>query len=261
MNWSLRIILSASFTMLLLPLVVKSQATNSINVNIGASSIALLDMGMSPLIYSGFGFSGNIGYQRKSESKIKSFQLSYSHANISNQFGNASAFRGFAFKTLALYRINSSNDNFVVGWSNNNYFNYYQNQGWGNFSERSNYFTTFGLAGLYKKHFNLFGRDFNFTVPVDIQLVGFYLRPSYVSNSPEGYLDPDNTGFGAWFKSIEAFLPHKAWNFGLSPNLSLLLKSGNSISISYQYEFFRINNPQPISQSTGVWFVSLTTRL
>lgn len=117
------------------------------------------------------------------------------------------------------------------------------------------------MAGQYKKHFNLFGRDFGFTVPVDIQLAGFYFRASYVSNSPEGYLDPVNSGFGAWFKSIEAFLPHRAWNFGLCPNLSFLLKRGNSIAISYQYEFFRINNPEPISQSAGVWFVSLTTRL
>jgi len=261
MNWSLKIILSASFTMVLLPLIVKAQVTNKINANIGASSIALRDRSMSPLIYSGVGFSGTIGYQRKSESKIKIFKLSHSRASINNQFGNSCAFRGLAFKTLALYRINSSDDNFALGWSNNNFFNYYQNQSFGNFSERSNYFTTFGLAGQYKKYINLFGRVFIFSFPVDIQLAGFYLRPSYVSNSPEGYLDPDNSGFGAWFKSIEAFLPHRAWNFGLNPSLSFLFKSENSIAISYQYEFLRINNPQPYSQSVGAWHISLITIL
>jgi hypothetical protein len=71
----------------------------------------------------------------------------------------------------------------------------------------------------------------------------------------------NNSGFGAWFKSIEAFLPHRAWNFGLNPNLSFIFKNGNALSVNYEYEFFRINNPEPISQSAGAWFISLTTRL
>ena len=262
MNWLLKIIFLISLKVMLLPSVVKAQVTNQINTNIGVSSIALRDKGMSPLMYPGIGFSGALAYQRKAENNTQFFQLSHSRAGLVNQFGNSCSYRGFAFKNLTLYSMNSSEDgHFAWGWSNNNFFNYYQNQGFGNFSERSNYFTTFGLAGQYKKSFNLFGRDLTFNIPVDIQIVGFYLRPSYVSNSPEGYLDPDNSGFGAWFKSIEAFLPHRAWNFGLNPSLSFLFKNENSIAISYQYEFLRINNPEPFSQSAGVWYISPTTSL
>jgi hypothetical protein len=261
MNWSLKIILTALFAVVFLPLIIKAQVTNQIETNIGVSSIALRDRSMSPLIYSGLGFSGALGYQRKSESKIRIFKLSHSRSGINNQFGNSCAFRSLAFKTFALYRINSGDGNFSLGWSNNNFFNYYKNQKFRNFSERSNYYTTFGLAGHYEKQINFSGRDFVFSVPVDIQLAGFYLRPSYVSNSPEGYLDPDNSGFGVWFKSIEAFLSHRAWNFGLNPNLSFIFKNGNALSVNYEYEFFRINNPEPISQSAGGWFISLTTRL
>jgi len=250
-----------AFSVLIITNTAKTQTIHQLETKLGAGGLALRDKSMSPLMYSGSNFSGAIAYSKQTDKKTVFFQFNHHRAAISNQFGNSSVFRGFALKNHNLYNLNDEQGGFAWGWSNNNYFNYYQNQGFGNFSERSNYFTTFGLAGQYKKHFNLFGRDFDFTVPVDIQLVGFYLRPSYVSNSPEGYLYPDNSGFGAWYKSIEALLPHRAWNFGLSPNLSLLLKSGNSISISYQYEFFRINNPQPISQSSGVWFVSLTTRL
>jgi hypothetical protein len=238
-----------------------AQTSHFIDTKLGGGVVAFRDHTMSALMYSGANYSGAIAYTKQTINKTVFFQLNHHRADISNQFGNSCTFRGFALKNHNLYNLNIEHGGFAWGWSNNNYFNYYQNQGFGNFSERSNYFTTFGLVGQYSKHFTLFGRGFGFVVPVDVQLAGFYLRPSYVSSSPEGYLNPDNSGFSAWFNSIEAFLPHRTWNFGVSPGLSFSFKSGNAISISYQYEFFRISNPEPISQSAGVWFVGITTRL
>lgn len=250
-----------AFSFLIVVNTASTQTFHKLETKVGAGGLAIRDNTMSALMYSGANYSGAIAYTKQTKNKKVFFQFNHHRAGISNQYGNSCSFRGFAIKNYNLYNLNDEPSGFAWGWSNNNYFNYYQNQGFGNFSERSNYFTTFGLVGQYSKHFTLFGRDFRFVVPIDVQLAGFYLRPSYVSNSPEGYLDPANSGFSAWFNSIESFLPHRAWNFGVSPSLSFSFKSGNAISISYQYEFFRINHPEPISQSAGIWFVGITTRL
>ncbi len=82
-----------------------------------------------------------------------------------------------------------------------------------------------------------------------------------MANTPAGYAYPENSGFQAFVESIGVFLPHKAWNFGVSPKLSYRLKSGNAISMSYEYEFTRINDPEPFTQSGGVWYVGLITKL
>jgi hypothetical protein len=239
-----------------------AQSTYRINSGIGLGNFALRDQGMSPLMYLGTGFSGALSLERHTDAKTAVFQLKYDRAGISNNFGNACTFRGFAFKNKKLYHKNKEKQNHIVwGWSNTNYFNYYENSDFGNYQERSNFFTTFGLAAAYTRHFTLFGKKLISELPADVQLLGFFLRPSYVSNSPEGYLNPENSGVKAWFSSIEAFHPGKAWNFGISPKVSYLLKPGNMVSINYQYEFFRISNPEPVTQSTGIWFISLTTLL
>jgi hypothetical protein len=94
-----------------------------------------------------------------------------------------------------------------------------------------------------------------------VQLLGFYLRPDYVSSVPAGFSDPDNSGFQSFIRSIGAFLPHQAWNFGVSPKLIYRLKSGSAFSLGYEYDFTRINNPEPLTQSSGMWYVGLITKL
>ncbi len=239
-----------------------AQTTYRINTGIGLAGIAIRDQGMSPLMYTGTGFSGALSLERHSDAKTVLFQLKYDGAGINNSFGNSCTFRGFAFKNITLYHKNREKQNRIVwGWSNNNYFNYYENSDFGNYKERSNYFTTFGLAAAYTQHFTLLGKKLISELPADVQLFGFFLRPSYVSNLPEGYLNPEYSGIKAWFNSIETFLPGREWNFGISPKISYLLRPGNMLSINYQYEFFRISNPEPVIQSTGIWFLSLITLL
>lgn len=239
-----------------------SQATNLVGIGIGIASVALRDQGMSPLMYTGLGYSGAVAFERHTASRSKRFIVQYHHAAVNNRYGNSCGYGGFAFKNQTLYHRDSGRHNpIVLGWSNSNQFMYYDNSGYANFSERSNYMTTFGMVAAYYKPFFLFGKHFVFELPADLKLVGFYLRPSYVSNSPEGYLDPANSGFMAWLYSVDAFLPHNAWNFELYPELSYLLKSGNQVSIGYHYEFVRMNKPEPVIQSTGAWYIKLSAKL
>jgi|GEM_PF-5991311 len=104
-----------------------AQSPYRINSGIGLGNFALRDQGMSPLIYTGTGFSGALTLERHSDSKTTEFQLKYDCAGISNNFGNSCKFRGFAFKNKKLYHKNKEKQNRIVwGWSNTNYFNFFR---------------------------------------------------------------------------------------------------------------------------------------
>ena len=149
------------------------QTQHQINTSLGVGQTALRDQSMSPLAYAGNGLAGGLSYQRQTDSKTKIFQLSFSNLGISNLSGNSCSFTSFAFKNYSLYTIPKElNYHLALGWSNNNFLNYYQNHGYGNFSERSNYFTTFGFAALLAKRFTLLNRGFIVEIPTDIQLLG-----------------------------------------------------------------------------------------
>lgn len=239
-----------------------SQSTNYIHTDLGFSMMALRDEGMSPLMYSGAGFAGALSLERHSGSKTIIHRLSFGSGDLHNQYDRLVSFWEVSYHSITLYHKSGDLQNRILwGWSNNNSLNHYTNQTYRNFSERSNYFTTFGPAAFYSRTFDVFGREMLFEIPVHVQLLGFYLRPDYVSSAPAGFADPENSGFQSFIRSIGAFLPHKAWNFGVSPKLSYRLKSGNALSIGYEYEFIRINDPEPFTQSMGVWFVGLITKL
>ncbi|MBW6457971.1 MAG: hypothetical protein K0B52_02295 [FCB group bacterium] len=226
------------------------------------NNTAFRDKSMSPLMYTGNGLSGGISFEHGSEKRTEMFLLSFELAGTGNAYGNTCDYSAFAFKNYNFYHKNRSRQHRIVaGWSNYNYFNYYVNENYGNFSERSNYLTTFGPAAAYRYRFALFGREMVFDMLFDIQVLGFYLRPSYVSNNPEGYLDPGNSGFMAWLRSIGAFLPHQARYAALSPKITYFFRSGNGLSLNYQYEYLHIDRPEPFTQSSGKWYLTLMATL
>lgn len=239
-----------------------SQSTNYIHTDLGISVMALRDEGMSPLMYSGAGFAGALSLERHSASKTIFHSLSFGSGDKHNQYNRPISFWEVSYRSITLYhKGNDSQNSILWGWSNNNSLNYYTNPAHRNFGERSNYFTTFGPAAFYSRTFDVFGKELLLQVPANVQLLGFYLRPDYVTNAPAGYTNPEYSGFRAFIESAGMFLPHQAWNFGVSPKLIYRLKSGNALSAGYEYEFTRINDPEPLTQSMGVWHVGLITKL
>jgi hypothetical protein len=224
---------------------------------------ALRDKGMSPLAYQGSGLSGGISFTSSSFRKIMAHELSHSRAAIFNRFGNSASLSSFSYRSETLYRDQNEENKsgFAWGWSNINYLNYYKNTSYGNFNERINYFTTFGISASYSLNFTLVGKKLNLELPANFQLIGFSIHPSYVADAPDGYLDPENSGFKAFMKSVKVFMPIKSWHIDLKPNLSYMLNSGNAISIQYHYEFMRFNSQQALAQSIGTWYLLIKTKL
>lgn len=213
---------------------------------------------MSPLIYSGKGLTGTIGFERIKASRSMLIQLSHGRGALRNAPGHAADYLGFALKNHTFYHRNTEPDGHLLwGWSNNNVLGSYTHRSFANFGSRSFYFTSFGPSTHYQYGFTLWNRDFLFRVLADMQLLGFYLRPSYVSGSPEGYLDPDRSDIGAFLHSIKPFIPGNTWNFGINPSIRFHFHSGNAISMEYRFEYVRINTPEPVTSAAGNWMIQM----
>jgi hypothetical protein len=236
-------------------------ADNTVNLHssLTLNNMALRDQSMSPLKYGGWLPGAGISLEISGKQYIF-FNLHAQSGSLSNQFNNLLSFGIVSLKNHTFYSADTEK-RFLYGWSNVNMLQYYVYENYGNFRERSNYFTAFGPALLYRESFSFLGLDFSLQIPLDYQLLGFYLRPSYISNNPDGFLDPANNGFTAWLRSLEIFLPSRARELAVHPRISCELSSGNTISLSYLYTFTGIGTPEPVTISRGTWYLSLVTRL
>ncbi len=147
------------------------------------------------------------------------------------------------------------------GWSNHNHFQLHHNELFTNFSERSDYFTTFGVLVAYHSEIEINQRKVLFDLPVDVAMLGFYLRPSFISNAPKGYVEPDGEGFRGFLNSIDPFVPWNDWFVGAHPQATLVLKNGNGVSLGYRFQWLGLNEPARMSMANGFWSVSLKTKL
>lgn len=228
----------------------------------GLNSAALREKSMSPLQYGGIGFSASLALGHESPKMHTLFRFSFERGTLMNQYDKHVLRTSAAIKNYNFYPGGKRrNEGFFAGWANINTFVFNDYLDYSNFKGRLSYYTAFGPALQYRRHFSFLGLQFRVSVPADIQLIGFYQRPSYISNSSEGYLDPELSGFMAWLHSLGLFFPGRCWNLAVEPELSLILNSANRITLAYHYDFLRINMPEPFVQSKGNWSLSLVTRL
>jgi len=237
----------------------KSESKNTLQVHFGGGKFALRDKSVSPLLYQNAALSFFLAYKHEGPKKSDFFQLNTNRAVLSNQYGNTMLYRDFCFKNYSLYKTGQAR--LKWGWSNNNYLIFCEIPSYGNFNKRLSYVTSFGPALCYVECFNLFGKQLKAELPLDLQVLGFYIRPSYVSDSPEAYLAPNGNRISAFLASAGAFLPNQAWNAALNPGFSYILSSGNAVVIQYHYEYLCINRPEKLSKSSGIWTIGIKAML
>ncbi len=239
-----------------------SQSSGLFSAGLGINLTHLRDRNMSPLIYSGRGLFASFSLEQSSKTKTSVFRLQHERTSIRSEPGNQADYLGFAFKNYTFYGTDHEEERYLAfGWANQNALGSFTHQSYSNYGSRYYYFTAFGPALRYRAGFELWDRQFRAGLDADLQLLGFFLRPSYISSSMEGYLDPENSGLRGFIESIQLFFPGRAWNFGIAPSFTYTFMSGNSLTLEYRWGYVRINRPGTVAESKGNWLIRLNTIL
>lgn len=222
---------------------------------------ALRDQAFSPLKYSGTGFEVFLGYRSKNKRKETIWLLSGGEANFRSAFGRHLKTIAIRLTNYNLYARSDEHAGFQFGWANNNAFYNRLIDDFQNFNGRVDYFTSFGPAARYSKSFSLWQQSFTFQTAAHTQLIGFYIPSGYVASLPTGYGYEPNGFAAGLFNSIQIFHPGSSFNAGLWPQLDWQLRSGNSISLNYLYEFTYFSRSHRSQRSTGSWFITFNMAL
>lgn len=241
---------------------VLAQNSNYFQIGSGVEHLASRDRGMSPLLYSGYGFFVGIGWERATPTHSTLLLLDLGMGIQRNKYQNPIDFRRGNLQWSTFYHRKSEGKNALQwGWHINNVFSHRFNASFVNFNDHYEYFTNVGPALRYTYPFRLNGRDVYLSGSAHIQLLGMMIRPSYTSSYPEGFLNRESSVTKSLVNSVRFSHPGNAINFGIKPRLVYPLKSGNNLSLGYNYEFYRLRSSNTVTQSGGTWFVSLAARL
>ena len=239
-----------------------AQKERYLSNRVGIASQAIRDELMSPLRFVGSGFFISLKWRTEKITQSDHILFQYSTGTLKNTFGDALDYQSFNLMTYTFYHQPHVEDAFFnLGWSNHNSLQFRTNSAFTNNSRFFEYSTTFGPAVRFQYPMRIWGQPLWWEVWSNVQLLGFYLRPSFTSSAPDGFLDPDNSTFQSFLRSIELFAPHQAFQFNWRPGIYFPFKSANRISLHYLYEYYQLSTPKRISSSGGVWMVSLSTKI
>jgi hypothetical protein len=242
----------------LLYVMASGQAVRRVNLGAGIQLAAERDFGYSPLAFSGAGVFGSASFSREREEKTDIVNMFYTSASLSNRYGSGMGIHSAGIVVFHFYHAGKDAESGLhLGWSNINEFSVRDNEAVNNFNHRFDYFTSFGPAARQRLPFTVFNRSFTFETLFHVQLLGFVIQSSYVSQSPGGFEVETAGGLDVFRRSADWFVPGKAWNMGLWPTLTYRTGTGNLLSIGYRYGFTRLEGAHRVSKSRGYWSVGI----
>jgi hypothetical protein len=227
----------------------------------GLTAEALIDRAYSPLIYSGIGYNGTIGYIRKTERKETHWVLLFGSGSTSNTFNRSIKTTAIRLHNYTFYNRDNPESRLSWGWSNMNSFHTRLIDDFSNFNGRTDFLTSFGPAIKYQTPFELKESKFSFQMIAQMQLIGFYVPSAYVASLPGGFGYEKNNFIRSILRSAYLFYPGSGWNASIFPKINWHLSSGNSLALNYLVEFTQLNKAQVHKRITGTWFLSFSTTL
>lgn len=242
--------------------IASAQTSNYFRINSGVEHIGSRDKGMSPLLYAGYGFYVGMGWERIGPKHTTVLVLDLAMGMQRNKYQNPIDYRRGNLQWSTFYHPKADGKKTVEwGWHINNVFSHRFNPYFVNFNDHYEYFSNIGPALRYRYPFRLNSREVYLAGSANVQLIGMMIRPSYTSSYPEGFLNRESSVSKSLVHSVRLAHPGNSISFGIRPSFVYPLKSGNKLSLGYNYEFYRLNSSNAVTQSGGTWFISLAARL
>ena len=235
-------------------------ASGRVSVGVGLVSAAQVDVGYSPLAYSGLLRSVGAAYERSGRRWDTHVALEYAGGPLRNPQGRRLVANSVSWMVLSLHH-GERDSGFAWGWAQNNQFDTRFIDDFLNYNGRTHYFSSVGPAARGATSFHLLGQDFDVRVTGHLQLLGFYLPSGFVSSQPRGF-GYEGLGFGAaLFRSLFLFYPGSALNFGLRPELRWSVSDNAALGLSWSYDHVALRHLHAARHSRGRLGLSLDVGL
>ncbi len=239
-----------------------AQKSRVLHISPGFQYAAERDYGFSPLMFTGIQGYVSAAYGAEGANKSDLVEANFMAGTLTNRYSTTNEATSASLISYTFYHRNTDPlKGLHWGWSNNNVFHIRDNEAATNFSNRFDYYTSFGPAARYRLPFEFLNRNFSFQTVSNLQLIGFVMQSSYVSQGPKGYEREYREGFDVFLKSIDLFIPGRAWSFSLWPSLNYALNSGTKLCLNYRYEYSCLRGAHMVRKSHGKWFFSIITAL
>lgn len=210
---------------------------------LGLSYARQLEERLSPLVYNGFGFTGNVRYEKikgylTSQLRLQRYLFSMGNYALSNPIStplmNARIYSTrLSLQYQYLKIINRFNKDGLKIFAGGAFGILGFNRFHGNFYNNAHAYTWFaGVSGCggIRYPFKAFERSWELTVQAQVSLAGLRIQQAYGSSWPEGFLEPGTKTIPGTINSLTGA---GIWNFLSSTwgwDIRYYLLGGNFIS-------------------------------
>ena len=239
---------------------------NFINIGAGGSYSAVLDEGISPLLYRGIGGAGLIS-TRDESAKLLIQTLTRFDFNVVEASESGRQMYAYRFEeTLELYmkkwRLVKTPLTIDPGLGVQYKWLLRSHQSYTNNSQHLENKLSFYVGAHSQYDFKLFNRDFEIGNFLRLPLLSYVVRPIYAGAQSPGTLGKEEPSFFDYLKGGNIYTWGKYFEMDLQTYLNYNFKdSPNGISLSYFWTFESLNTVNPSKEGQHALVFSLNVKL
>jgi hypothetical protein len=226
----------------------------SLDILSGASYFYLRDVGMSPLIYKGYNFSGNVNFNIEGKKFRHYTKLNFHNGGLKTlrhpqNSSKLSNLRGEAdfYYTRKFHEIKQHHLGFFGGLNFNVLGNMRMHNRFGNNAYNYDFVSSLNINFQTEYDFNLFKRKFKLTYIAFTPFAAFVVRPFFASSIPSGFLeDFENEKFKSAIKSGYLTSFNNFRRFNNQFELCYYLKNQNALKIIYAWDYYQIEKTHQV---------------
>ncbi|TVR37081.1 MAG: hypothetical protein EA392_13680 [Cryomorphaceae bacterium] len=232
----------------------QSDTLRFLTIRPGYSWMQGRDVGMSPLLYSGSHFHGQIGLEKTKDRCLKVLQLDLTFGEMTTpslpKGRRSRALSGQVQMNYAQqYNLKSWKEGrlqWFLGGSWMNFLTLRFHQRYLNNSLNYEFSSSIGPSSSLRYNTEIFGKPYECFARMDVPLLAFNLRPSFASSIPEGYIAQERSDVRAFFDSGRLQTLNRFFRVRNELGIARVLNNKNRLVISYVWDYYHISHIHPV---------------
>lgn len=238
-----------------------AQSIQNLSLSSGLQSFGGIDLGYSPLRYSGVRSIISMNYEQEATTRTASLSVNFAQGTNRSSGGNSMDTYSINIISQIFYHSESSYDKkLLFGWSIQNEYNQRVHQSFSNFNNRMDYFTSLGPAIGYLFPILRETKKLHWKTTAHLHGLGFKVASDYISSEPRVAELGGVVGKGPWH-APDIFLIGRDWSMGCWSEIRYESNVGNSLAIQHQFEFQQLSVAQNLMRVRNSLMFNVCVRL